>query len=256
MSAPLRIVAWFSAGAASAVAAKLTLDRYGQDHEVVVARCDVPDEHPDGNRFARDCEAWFGVPVRSLVSDGYADCEAVWADRKYMSGVKGAPCTEVMKKAVRRRFEAEWKPDLQAFGFTAEESTRAERFRLQNPEMGLICPLVKEGLTKADCHALIAGVGIAPHAMYALGFPNANCIGCVKSDSPSYWNLVREHFPDVFARRAAQSREIGCRLIKTTKAPRVRMFLDELPAAAGAGEPMPDNECSLLCNGSSELAAD
>lgn len=241
------IVAWFSCGHASAVTAKLVLETYATTHEVVIARCVVPDEHPDGDRFASDCEAWFGHPITNLRSAGYADCEAVWRDRRYMSGVAGAPCTIEMKKAVRWAFEQERNPALQAFGFTADEAKRAVRFRQQNPFVGLVTPLIDAGMSKAACHRTVAQARIRPHAMYGMGFPNANCIGCVKSDSPGYWNLTRRQFPEVFAARAALSREIGCKLIKTTRSPRVRMFLDELPPDMGLGDAIPDNECGLLC---------
>lgn len=124
----MRIVAWFSCGTASAVTAKQTIVRYGVEHEVVVARCLVPEEHEDNERFAADCETWFGQPVLRLKSDEYESCEDVWCRRRYMSGPNGAVCTVEMKKAVRHAFERSWKPDLQAFGFTAEERKRAKRF--------------------------------------------------------------------------------------------------------------------------------
>lgn len=53
-----RIVVWFSCGAASAVAAKLTLNKY-KDSEVVIACAVIPSEHPDNERFLKDCERWF-----------------------------------------------------------------------------------------------------------------------------------------------------------------------------------------------------
>jgi len=50
--------------------------------------------------------------------------------------------------------------------------------------------------------------------IYSLGFPNANCVGCVKSQSPTYWNLVRDKFPKIFEERAEQSKRIGAKLVK------------------------------------------
>lgn len=50
-----RILAWFSAGAASAVATKLTISEYGHSN-VTVAYCDTGSEHPDNKRFITDCE--------------------------------------------------------------------------------------------------------------------------------------------------------------------------------------------------------
>ncbi len=37
--------------------------------------------------------------------------------------------------------------------------------------------------------------------MYDLGYPNNNCIGCVKGGM-GYWNKIRKDFPEVFQKRA------------------------------------------------------
>jgi hypothetical protein len=49
-----RIVCWFSAGAASAVATKLAIEENnrGARLPLVVARCHIVEEHPDNERFA------------------------------------------------------------------------------------------------------------------------------------------------------------------------------------------------------------
>ncbi len=77
-----------------------------------------------------------------------------------------------------------------------------------------------------------------------------NCIGCVKSQSPSYWNLTRDLFPDIFERRARQSREIGARLVRVDGE---RIFLDELPPDAGRDEPHDEIECGPVCQMSLNL---
>ena len=238
------IVSWFSCGDASAVATKLALAKYG---EVTVARCVVPEEHPDNDRFAADCARWFGVPILALRSTEYASCEDVWTRRRYMSGPTGAVCTVEMKKAVRHAFEREHRPASQVFGYTAEEADRAERFRQQNPDVHLLTPLIEAGLSKQDCHAIVDRAGLTIPMMYRLGFNNANCIGCVQAQAPSYWNRVRRHFPEVFERRAALSRELGVTLVKGTAGDRERMFLDELDPALGAADTDPAMDCSLLC---------
>lgn len=78
--------------------------------------------------------------------------------------------------------------------------------------------------------------------MYALGFDHNNCLGCVKSTSPGYWNRTRKLFPKIFARRAHQSRVIGARLVRVKG---VRVFLDELPPEAY--EPDDDIDCGPVC---------
>lgn len=242
-----RIVAWFSCGTASAVTAKLTITRYAETHDVVIARCIVPEEHEDNDRFAADCEAWFGQSVINLRSTEYESCEEVWTKTRYMSGVAGARCTVEMKKAVRQAFEREWDPDLQAFGYTSDEIGRAARFRNTNPEVDLVTPLIAAGLDKEACHAIVDRAGIVLPAMYRFGFNNANCIGCVAAQSPTYWNRIKRIFPNVFARRVALSRELGVRLVKLNTGERERIFLDELTPEMGQGEAEPPMECSLLC---------
>lgn len=226
---------------------KLVLATYGETHDITIARCIVPEEHPDNDRFAADCAGWFGQPITELRSTEYESCEDVWVRERYMAGVGGARCTVEMKKAVRWAFEREWMPDLQAFGYTTEEVDRAARFRRGNPDVRLVCKLIETGLTKQDCHAIIDRAGIVIPAMYRLGFNNANCIGCVQAQSPVYWLRVARLFPDVFARRATLSRELGVRLVKLGTGDRERLFLDELDLTATYDEIEPPMDCSLLC---------
>ena len=245
-----RVVCWFSCGTSSATATRLAIDRLADrapsSYELVVARCHVPEEHADNDRFAADCEAWFAHPVLDLKSDKYASCEDVWTRERYMSGHGGARCTVEMKKAVRWAFERDFAPDLQVFGFTSEERPRAKQFRENNPDVNLCVPLIDASLGKPDAHAIVTRAGIELPAMYRLGFSNANCIGCVAASSPRYWNRVRHHFPETFERRAALSRELNVRLVRTTTMPRVRLFLDELSPSDHRGEE-PSVECGLGC---------
>jgi hypothetical protein len=240
-----RIVSWFSAGDASAVCTKLVLAKYVETHEIAIARCIIAEEHPDNDRFAADCVRWFNAPVLNLKSREYESCQEVWEKRRYMAGIKGAPCTTEMKKMVRHDFERNWMPDLQAFGYTVEEADRAQKFRDNNPDVRLVTPLIDAGLTKDDCHAMIARAGIEIPTMYKLGFNNNNCIGCVKAQSPIYWNRIRKHFPQQFEARAILSREIGARLVKLSND--TRLFLDELDPSLVKGDKEPALDCSLLC---------
>ena len=63
-----RIVCWYSCGAASAVATKLAIVANAGKLPLVVARCIVQEEHTDNDRFAADCEKWFGVPITNLIN--------------------------------------------------------------------------------------------------------------------------------------------------------------------------------------------
>ena len=233
-----RTVVWFSAGAASAIAAKLTL---AEIPDAVVAYTDPGSEHPDNARFLNDCEAWFNKPIQRLKSDRYVDTWDVWNKERFIVSPFGAPCTARLKKQVRFAFER--RDDRQVFGYTAEEQRRADRFREQNPGVNLVTPLIDHGLTKSDCLAMIDRAGIELPAMYRLGYQNNNCIGCPKGGM-GYWNKIRRDFPDTFDRMAVLERELGASVLRSDGA---QVFLDELEPDRGNHATEPSFECSLLC---------
>lgn len=240
------IAVWFSCGAASAVAAKLAVEKYGKDNVVSVVNNPVAEEHEDNLRFLNDVAEWLGVPIQLATHDKYPStkCEDVWRDRKYMAGINGAPCTMILKKQARQQWEIENPVDWHVLGFTAEESKRHDRFTMTERE-NVLPLLIEAGFTKQDCMDTLVAAGIEPPAIYGMGYPNANCIGCVKATSPTYWNLVRETFPEVFDARAKMSREYGCKL---TRHKGKRLFLDELPAdAKGAPLKTMNIECGIFC---------
>jgi hypothetical protein len=107
-------------------------------------------------------------------------------------------------------------------------------------------------LTKEDCFIILQKAGIELPEIYKLGYPNANCIGCVKSQSPTYWTLVKNTFPSIFDQRAEQSRRIGAKLVKYKG---VRMFLDELPDGAKGRsiKSLPTIDCGIFCEEFSQL---
>ena len=238
------IAVWFSCGAASAAALKLTLERFpGEDVRAV--NQPIAEEHPDNRRFLADVAEWCGVKIETFTNPKFphASAEQTWAQRKAMVFPHGAPCTVHLKKEARQEWERINRPDWHVLGFTADERDRHQRF-VEGERENVIPVLIDAAMTKVDCGDLIRSAGIRLPAIYDLGFPNANCLGCVKATSPTYWNHVRRHFPDVFARRAEQSRALGVRLVRVAGE---RIFLDELDPAA-RGEPMWSMPpCSLFC---------
>jgi 3'-phosphoadenosine 5'-phosphosulfate sulfotransferase (PAPS reductase)/FAD synthetase len=237
-----RVVAWFSCGVTSAIAAELALEAYP---DAVVAYCDTGSEHPDNARFIRDCELWLGARITVLRSKKFKDIWSVFETRKYLAGVKGAPCTTELKKLVRREFERP--DDLQIFGFDNSERERADRFRGNNPECDVDFPLIRAGLSKDDCLKRLTRAGIALPVMYQLGYRNNNCIGCVKGQA-GYWNKIRVDFPDTFKRMARMERQIGAALNKSYAGDgkRKRIFLDELDPKAGRYQDL-EITCGLFC---------
>ena len=240
------IVVWFSCGAASAVAAKMTIDLYGADNTIRIVNNPIKEEHEDNQRFLKDCEKWLGVTIEFAESSKYPSqsCVEVWEKRKYMSGIAGAPCTLELKKKARQEWEDQNPHDHIVLGFTAEEQHRYDRFK--KFERDDIMPiLIDNKITKADCYQIITEAGIRLPKIYHLGYPNANCIGCVKATSPTYWNHVRRTDPEVFKARADLSRELGAKLVRVNNE---RIFLDELdPNAKGRPMKQLNFECGTFC---------
>lgn len=240
------IAVWFSCGAASAVAAKKTIERYGDTHKIRVLNNPIAEEDEDNQRFLADVQEWLGIEIESVVSSKYPDSSAVtvWNKRNFMSGPIGAPCTVELKKHARQEWERQNQCDWHVLGFTADEKKRHDRFVLT--ERSNVLPvLIDAGITKAQCFTILQAAGIKLPRIYSLGYPNANCIGCVKATSATYWNHVRKMHPEVYAARSEQSRRIGAKLVRHKGR---RMFLDELPDdAQGRSMKNMDFECGLFC---------
>lgn len=244
-----RVLAWFSCGDASAVAAKLAVEKYGSRAEVLY--CDTfAYEHPDNRRFFDDVQRWLGVEIKVLRSPDYTDIYDVFHKTRWLVGIKGARCTTELKKNVRKAYQRV--DDIHVFGFTADEAdVRVPRFKRENPELFAEFPLVEAGITKRDCHLRIRAAGIELPAMYKLGYKNNNCIGCVKGQS-GYWNKIRRDFPVVFAKMARTERELNatiCKVEGVTDGKRWRkgVFLDQLNPNQGIYKVEPDIECGVLC---------
>lgn len=240
-----RIVCWFSCGAASAVATKLAIEenKRGRNLPLVVARCLVAEEHEDNDRFAADCERWFGVPVLALKNEKYnGSVREVIRIERYINGVRGAACTRLLKKAVRIQFQQHG--DIHVFGYTSEEAGRIDRFIDANADLKTWFILQEKGLMHADTLAMVARAGIKIPTMYGMGYKHNNCKCCNKAEGPGYWNKARVDFPDEFKHRAEASRALGVRMVKIGED---RIFLDELPPGIGNYKDEPEVQCGIFC---------
>lgn len=248
-----RVVVWFSCGAASACAAKLAIERFGGHFPVKVVYCDTSiNEHPDNKRFAQDVEKWLGTEIERISSKMYSSVDEVIAKNSYFAGVRGARCTTELKKKPRHEYQEPG--DLHIWGYTVEEPERIIRFKENNPETKSYFILAGNGLTKDDCKNMLLNAGIALPVMYGLGFNNNNCIGCGKAESVEYWQHIRKYFPEIFAKRCQQSRDIGWRPLRLGRK-RTRSYLDELPIEE-TGEPITEDiSCGPHC-GVEGLAGD
>jgi hypothetical protein len=238
-----RTIVWWSTGAASAVAARLVLR---EQPDAIIARCETSNEDPDNYRFEADVMRLLGRSVTILHSEKYGSVWDVWQGERYMAGNDGAPCTREMKIAPRLAFQRP--TDIHIFGYTsdARDVARFATLKRNYPELTVRAPLIQRGIDKAACLAMVERWGIVLPRSYAMGFPNANCLGtgCVKATSPDYWALYRLNFPENFARTAAYAREIGARL---TRIAGERRFIDEIPIGWPTTDPIVP-ACDFLCH--------
>lgn len=230
-------VCWFSAGCSSFIAAWLTKDQLDR-----IVYIDIQDQHPDSLRFVKDCQKLLGKEIEIIRSDKFNSVDDVITKQRYINGAMGAACTANLKRKVRESWEKENNistEDTYIWGYDCNEKHRAERLEQKMDYVHHDFPLIEAMLTKKDIHSMCEHLGIKRPAMYDLGYPNNNCIGCVKGGM-GYWNKIRKDFPEVFSIRAKREREIGYSCIKG-------VFLDELEPDRGNMnmEVMPD--CSIMC---------
>ena len=201
-------VCWFSTGISSFVACYLAKDI----DEIIYTH--VSDQHPDSLRFLHDCEKILNRKITILQSDRFSSVEDVMNFTHTMNTPYGSPCTTYLKKEVRKKWEAEhFDHHTYVWGYDVNEKRRADNLIKTMSDYDHEFPLIEHGFTKEDCHALAKELGLKRPIMYDMGYPNNNCIGCVKGGM-GYWNKIRVDFPEVFERRAKQERKFGRTCIK------------------------------------------
>ena len=231
----MRVVSWFSCGAASAIATVLAKIRYG---DVTAVYCRVREEHSDNLRFLDDFVRITGIEVEVITNEQFdGSIYNVFMHRKFIKNQYGAPCTMILKKDMRKAFQRH--DDLQVFGYTVEEGDRVDRFIDSNNEVNAWFPLVENNITKKDTLTYTKVLGIKPCVMYSMGYQNANCVGCVKGGM-GYWNRIRIDFPDAFDRMAKLERLLGHSVCKES-------YLDELDPKRGRFKLDLPADCGFTC---------
>lgn len=238
----MRVISWFSCGAASALATHLSHKKYNSTHEFEAVYCRVREEHEDNLRFLKDYEKTLKCPVKIIGDDSHDfSIFSVFEKRKFIKGQTGAPCTMVLKKNVRKDYERH--DDIQVFGYTVEESNRIDRFLDSNNTVNADFILAEQGYTKKDCLDFIRDMKIDMPIMYKLGYNNNNCVGCVKGGM-GYWNKIRVDFPDSFNRMAKLERKIGHAINKDKNGP---VYLDVLASDRGNFKTDLPADCGFTC---------
>jgi len=238
-----RLISWFSCGAASAYASYLALrDPQYTDLERELVYCRVREETDDNLRFLLDYEEAIRHPIKIIEDEKYGGSVLnVIASTKFIKGPTGAPCTRILKKEVRKKYQRH--DDVQVFGYTAEEENRADRFIDSNNEVNAVFPLLEKGITKAECLEFVSDMRIQLPRMYRLGYANNNCVGCVKGGM-GYWNAIRVDFPERFHEMAELERVVGHSINKGPEGP---VFLDELEPNRGNFHRDMPADCGFSC---------
>jgi 3'-phosphoadenosine 5'-phosphosulfate sulfotransferase (PAPS reductase)/FAD synthetase len=235
----MRVILWFSCGAASAVATILAAIKYG---EIEAVYCRVVEEHEDNLRFLNEFTQVTGIPVKIIMDEPHeGSIYKVFMKRGFIKNQYGAPCTMILKKDMRKAYQR--LDDIQIFGYTAEEQDRADRFIDGNNDVNEEFILIDNNVSKQDCYAHLSRLGIKLPAMYQLGYSNNNCIGCVKGGM-GYWNKIRKDFPDRFDKMAKTERLIGHAVNKDDKGP---VYLDELDPKRGRFKQDMPADCGFTC---------
>lgn len=184
-----RRILWID-GVNSAVMSILALRVYP---DAIPVHCDLGDSvHPDSHRFIDDLEKYFGKEIVRIKSEKYETIDEVFEKRRFLSGIKGSPCTGEMKIVPRMNYQRP--SDIHYWGYTADKAD-AKRFRGMQERFPLLhqrSPLIGMPMRKRDTHAFLAKLGITRPWVYEIGMPNGNCLGCVKATSPNYWSLMRK----------------------------------------------------------------
>ena len=227
-------VSYFSGGVSSAVATKLAINEID-----MIVYTHIDDQHPDTMRFVKDCELWFGKPVKILQSR-FKTVDEACRYASFIRGPSGAPCTRILKRDVRKKFEADLGCKIRSvWGLDSQEKARMERIEDSMPGHIHRFPLAEKHVSKQYAHEILKASGIKRPLMYSMGYHNNNCVGCVKGGA-GYWNKIRLDFPDVFESRSKLERIIGYSIIKDA-------YLDELDPTAGRHDGPIIDDCGIMC---------
>ena len=130
-------VCWISAGVSSFIAGYLAenVDEY--------IYIDIDNQHEDSMRFIKDCEKALDNPIQ-VIKSKYGSVENVIRATSMVKSPHYAPCTDWLKKRVRKEWE-----DLHTdydltyiWGFDLDEKNRADRLLESMPKFTHEFPLL------------------------------------------------------------------------------------------------------------------
>lgn len=252
-----RVVAWLSGGVSSFIAAWLSPEKITDlvfiDIHGVVDGVEVGQTR-DTLRFAKEAALFLRdngkmqqrkIKPLEILESPYQDPVTVFRMRRLINTPKGAPCTEVLKRRVRKEWEYAHKDDdiTYIWGYDNKEQHRIDNIEENNPQFKHLFPLRDNNISKQNAHAICKELGLKRADMYEYGFPNANCIACVKGGI-GYWNLTRKVFPDVFNLYANLELEIDATCLHDKSG---KIWLKTLPPDRGVVIPIECESCGIAC---------
>ena len=241
-----KAVVWYSCGAASAVAGKISMKKYGDDVDIVY--CDTGGEHESNMVFLRECEKWYDRKIIVLKNEKYKDHFEVFIKRKMLKMPNGyAPCTHELKMEMRQ--DAGYCESINIFGYTYEEIVRSEKLQQHNIDMECEFPLIDNKISKTDCLGMLWQLGIDLPLMYKLGYDHNNCVGCVKGGA-GYWNKIKIDFPKYFEKMSKIEKELGVSILKYRSGDKKgeKLFLSDLEPHMGRYSKEPAIACGIDCH--------
>ena len=198
MGGEMKHIVKFSGGAASAVVAKIVLDRHGKN-DVILLYSDTRSEHPDADRFRAQVCDFLGKEM-TVVADG-RDIWQLIDDSHTLPGNFMPFCTQRLKQRPSDRFLKTIAEEYTCYlGFTVDEIRRAQRSAARSAANNELVgfPLLDEGITASECKRIIKEdwrICLPEPYKY---LQHNNCIPCFKSGSKKYWKLIAKHYPEQF----------------------------------------------------------
>lgn len=213
----LHYVCMFSGGVGSWAAAKRIAEQHGTDN-LTLLFADVGGDHrsphvgedEDCYRFIDDAAKNIGARLVTL-NEG-RDIWQVFKDNRFLGNARLANCSKFLKQIPCRKWldeNCDPKDTTVVVGIDWTETHRIEAIENAYLPYKASAPLTEPPfLDKEDMLEWCADEGLKPPAMYADGFPHANCGGgCVRAGHGQF-KLLLEKNPERFEYWASREQEL------------------------------------------------
>ncbi len=193
-------VVMFSGGVGSWATAKRVAERYGTD-DLQLVFADTKMEDPDLYRFLR--EAGANVGGKQVVLAEGRNPWQVFNDVRFLGNSRVDPCSKILKRQLIRTWLNEHHDPRHTVVYLGYDWTEVHRqdkaARFWSPWV-VESPMTEPPLrSKEEMLDGLRAAGIAPPALYELGFPHNNCGGfCIKAGQ-AHFKLLLETMPERYA---------------------------------------------------------